>query len=141
MNSKLGLYILLLLNSHIVAYRVSLAPNPYRWKIDNDRTSSFGWDHQYTFYAFSSHRPGTSTYSVLYATRPDRNRVSYELHRSSGPWTFKFTFYAFNSQQPNTIPYSVAYADNPPRYRISTDEHTSNNGWAHLFTFYAYPNP
>ena len=114
--------------------------NPYRWKIDNDRTSTFGWQYQYTFYAYSSRKPGTTHYSVLFATRPDRNRfaINSQLPASTGEWRRKFSFYAFKSQRPGTVPFSVAYAENPLRYRISTDEHSSNNGWTHAFTFYAF---
>ena len=123
-----------------IGYRVSYATDPFRWKVDIEKTSTFKWTYQYTFYAFSSPRSGTTKFSVLYATRPDRNRVSHQLHKSSGRWNFKFSFWAYDSQYPNTVPFSVAYAENPLRYRVSSNEHTSNNGWTHLFTFYAYPS-
>ena len=125
-------------NQLFLVYRVSMATNPYRWKIDSDRTSTFGWNLQYAFHAYSSRKPGTTRISVLFATRPDRNRFSKRLHESSGEWRFKFSFWAFESQRPNTVPFSIAYAENPLRYRISPDEHSSNNGWTHAFTFYAY---
>lgn len=119
-------------------YRVSYTINPWRWIVDNDVSTTTDWTYYYTFYAFSSKRPGTTQYSVLFATMPDRNKISSDQHHSTNTWKYKFSFWAYDYEKDETAPNYVAYADNPLRHRISKNEHTSSNGWTHSFTFWTF---
>ena len=122
------------------AHRVSYRTDPWRWRIDNEDGTATGWTYYYTFYAYVSQRPGTTRYSVVYATTPDRIKISTEQHYSTDEWKHKLSFWAYDHQQVGTICNSVAYAESPFRHRISKYEHKSTNGWTHLFTFWAFPN-
>ena len=133
-------------------YSIGYAKNPDRWSVhDGSTTGNFGWDHQFTFWAFpidknNKRPPAAKAYSVGYKTGlPEgwRYKVSDNLSNGWRKWIRKFSFWAYpNNAQPGTIPYSVGFTKDRwgHRFRVTKGRSAGGGEWTHLFTFWAFPS-
>jgi len=121
----------------------------YRLKPNMSNLRDGRFEHEFTFFAFSSPYPGTLPIAIGKAgaehNRTLRNRVEYGNYAGTKGWEHEFILYVFPNEEPGTIPIAVGHAElvlGGWKYRVCENcQDAGTKGWTHDFVFYAYPHP